>query len=136
VNAIVNKVLRERPEDPIEAIALQLQQVAPSTFPTFEKLSARRVYLNDNMVAQSIKLNVYLAYQGQVRLANTVTFAYDEEEKGHFLFNNAETKSGLSNACSMIGKEFTSVIKANMGNEGLTVENLMKVDAVMLNYFR
>ena len=87
VNSIVNQVLRERPEDPIEAIALHLQKVAPPTFPTFDKFSARRVFLNDNPMMPSIKIHVYLNYQGSVRLAHTHLFAYDEEERGHFVFS-------------------------------------------------
>lgn len=134
VNKIVNQVLKERPEDPIEKIAQMLQAVAPPTYPAFEKLSARRVYLADKPDNQTIKLNVYLTYQGVSRLANTVVFAYDEEEKSHFLFN--ADKQGLSQACETITKTFTGVLKSNMGTDPLTVENLMKVDAILTSYFR
>lgn len=88
-----------------------LKAVAPQTFPTFEKLTARRVFLNDNPLNASIRINVYLNYQGMSRLANTVTFGYDEEEKNHFVFNDAANKSGLQNACTMIQKTFTTLLQ-------------------------
>lgn len=134
VNSIVNQVLKDRPEDPVEKIAEMLQAVAPPTYPAFEKLSARRIYLNDNPNNQSIKLNVYLTYQGQCRLANTVVFAYDEDEKSHFLFG--ADKSSLQDACNMITKQFTSLLKSNMANDPLTVEGLMKLDHILTTFFR
>jgi hypothetical protein len=136
VNNIVNQTLKSKPEDPIEYIAQMLQKVAPPTFPAFEKLSARRVHLNDNPNIQSIKLNVYLTYQGQSRLANTVVFAYDEDEKNHFLFSQPETKSGLQASCNMITKTFTAVLRDNLGNEPLTSDALMKMDTILLGFFR
>ena len=62
VNAVVNRVLKERPSDPIQAIASELQKLSPPTYPQFEKLSARRVFLQDNPSMQSLKIHVYLTH--------------------------------------------------------------------------
>lgn len=91
---------------------MMLQAVAPPTYPTFGKFSARKVYLNDNPLQQSLKVHVYLNYQGVTRLAHTHTFAYDEEERNHFLFNSPDTKQGLTFACQMITTEFTKLLSA------------------------
>ena len=128
VNGIVNKVLKERPEDPIETIAQMLQQVAPPSYPSFEKFSARRVYLTENTSICSLKILVYLSYQGQTRMAHTHYFSYDEEERGHFIFDNQEARTGLQKSAQIITNDFTKCLRAQLGSEGLDVENLMRMD--------
>ena len=50
VNRIVNRVLKERPADPLLTIAQSLmnQSTGTKSYPTFDKLQARRVFINDN----------------------------------------------------------------------------------------
>lgn len=52
------------------------------------------------------------------------------------MFNQPETKTGLQYSCTLITKEFTALLQNNLGNEALNIENLMKVDAILLNFFR
>lgn len=99
-------------------------------------MSARRVYLTENTSVQSLKIHVYLSYQGQTRMAHTHIFSYDEEERGHFIFNNAEQKTGLQQSAQLITNDFTKCLRAQMGTDGLDVENLMKMDQTLVKYFR
>lgn len=45
INQIVNRVVKERPEDPLSQIASMLLAKSTRSFPTFDKIVARRVYL-------------------------------------------------------------------------------------------
>eukprot|EP00351_Strombidinopsis_sp_SopsisLIS2011_P001520 CAMPEP_0116877872 /NCGR_PEP_ID=MMETSP0463-20121206/9616_1 /TAXON_ID=181622 /ORGANISM="Strombidinopsis sp, Strain SopsisLIS2011" /LENGTH=81 /DNA_ID=CAMNT_0004525515 /DNA_START=114 /DNA_END=359 /DNA_ORIENTATION=+ len=52
----------------------------------------------------SIKVEVYLNYQGKVQLAHTYVHAYNQEEADSedFLYDNKEEKTGFQQACKQI----------------------------------
>ena len=54
VKKAVNHILREKPTDPISAIAGQLIKSATHSYPVFSKFEARRIFLNDNLHHESI----------------------------------------------------------------------------------
>ena len=62
VNRIVNRIIKERPSDPLSAIAAALLQQSRKSFPTFDKLTARRVFIGDNSQLETVKIGVYLNY--------------------------------------------------------------------------
>lgn len=45
VNASINKILRQRPADPLSAIASHLITEAQNSVPVFDKIRAKRVFL-------------------------------------------------------------------------------------------
>lgn len=61
-------------------LAMELLNSAGTSFPIFDCFKARRVFLADQMTCQSIRVDVYLAYQGRVGLRYKHTFAYDPEQ--------------------------------------------------------
>ena len=48
INSIINKVIKDRPSDPLSAIATLLLTKSRGSFPTFDRLTARRVFIGDN----------------------------------------------------------------------------------------
>lgn len=62
MNRAVNTVLREKPDDPLSAIAALLLNETTASMPVFEKFVARRVFLYENPTYQTIKVNVFLNY--------------------------------------------------------------------------
>ena len=62
VNQVVNKVIKERPADPVQTIAQMLLLQAKKSYPTFDKLVARRVFIQDNPALQTVKIGVYLTF--------------------------------------------------------------------------
>ena len=138
VNRIVNRVLKERPADPLLTIAQSLmnQSTGTKSYPTFEKLQARRVFLNDNTAAQSVRINVFLTYKGRTSLRYKHIVGYDNEEHDLLLFDNHEQKSGLNQGCGMISNEITETLRLNIQNEPLNLASLEKIDAILLSFYK
>lgn len=62
VNKIVNRICKERPADPLSSIAMYLLQQSRKSYPTFDKLTARRIFIADNISCETIRINVWLNY--------------------------------------------------------------------------
>ena len=62
VNKIVNRVIKERPVDPLSKIAMYLLQQSNKSYPTFDKLRARRIFIGDNPQCETVSISVYLNY--------------------------------------------------------------------------
>jgi len=58
----LNKVMRERPPDPFANFARVLLDNAEKSFPVLDKIKATQIYLNDSLVQQTIKLEVFMEY--------------------------------------------------------------------------
>ena len=132
VNRIVNRVIKERPTDPLLTIAQSLMNQSTKSFPTFERIHARRVYLSDNPATQSVKIGVYLTYKGRTCLRYKHTVSYDMEEQDLILFDDQEQKTGMNKGCGMISNEMTETLRLNVANEPLNLQSLEKIDAILL----
>ena len=58
----LNKTLRDKPADPLAAIAGLLFKSAQKSYPVFDRFEAKRVFLHDNMSHQSLSIKVFLQY--------------------------------------------------------------------------
>ena len=132
MNRIVNRVLKERPSDPLSAIASSLLRQSHKSYPTFDRLTARRVFIGDNPSCETVKICVYLIYQGRSALRYKHTFAFDTEEQGRFLYDDQANKAGLSQGILMISNELTDTLRLNLGPDALNLDNFSKVDASLL----
>ena len=112
------------------------QSSGTKSFPTFDKLQARRVYLNDNPATQSVAISVYLTYKGRSKLRYRHTVSYDAEEQDLVLYDNPEQKTGLKQGCGMISNEITETLRLNVQNEPLNLHALEKIDAILLSFYR
>ena len=54
VKKALNKVLRERPAEPLSAIAGQLLTSATKSYPVFEKFEASRIFLQESLQYQTL----------------------------------------------------------------------------------
>jgi len=62
VNRVVNTVMKERSACPLSAIASYLLQSSRKSYPTFEKMTARRIFIADNPQLETVNISVYLNY--------------------------------------------------------------------------
>ena len=96
VNSSVNKILRQRPADPLSSIATHLINEASNSVPVFDRIQAKKVCLQETPTVQSLKVQVWLNYQGrtEMRYEHILTYDQDEHEK-NFLYDNKADKTGL-----------------------------------------
>lgn len=85
---MVNRIIKERPNDPLSAIAQALLQQSRKSYPTFDKLTARRIFIQDNPQTETLQISVYLTYQGRSALRYKHTFAFDTEEQDRMMFDD------------------------------------------------
>jgi len=88
VNTIVNRVIKERPADPLSKIATYLLLQSRKSYPTFDKLTARKIYIGDNPQSETVRINVFLNYQGRSALRYRYNFSFDPEEQERILFDD------------------------------------------------
>ena len=108
---------------------------ARKSYPTFEKLVARRIFIQDNPAIQTVKIGVYLTYQGRTSLRYQHLFSFDSEEHELILYDNQPEKSGLTNAISMINTGISETLRLNIANDPLDVNTFEKVDAVLMQFY-
>lgn len=87
VNQAVNKVLKEMPADPISVIAGELLRQQTNNVPLIQKLHAKRVFLLENPLYQTVKVSVYMSFQGRTELRYSHILAFDPEEQDKFLYD-------------------------------------------------
>lgn len=78
VKKAVNKVLREKPADPLSTIAGILVESANKSYPVFDRFVATKAYLMDNTSLQTVQIDVHLTFQGRSEVKHTHVFTYDE----------------------------------------------------------
>ena len=135
VNRIVNKVIKERPDDPLSVIAQMLLSQSRKSYPIFDRLTARRIFVADNPQCETLRISVFLNYQGRSALRFKHNFSFDTEEQDRFLFDNPATKSGLSQGAHMIGNEITETLRLNLGSDPLNIDAFRRIDASLLNFY-
>ena len=135
MNRIVNRICKERPDDPLSEIASQLLLQSRKSYPTFEKLTARRIFIGDNPECETVKISVFLNYQGRSSLRYKHNYSCDAEEIDRFLFDDPAKKAGLTQGVQMITNEITETLKLNLGSDGLTVESFSRIDASLLKFY-
>ena len=135
VNRVVNTVIKERPACPLSAIASYLLQSSGKSYPTFDKMTARRIFIGDNLQLETVKISVHLNYQGRSAMRYRHTFAYDPEEHDRMLFDDQAGKTGLTQACSMIGEAITETLRQNLGDMPLDLDAFRKLDGVLLKFY-
>ena len=65
VNQALNRVLREKPADPLSSIASVLLSQATNSLPVFDRIYARKTNLYESAANQTLKLQVFLNFQGR-----------------------------------------------------------------------
>lgn len=65
VNETVNRILKEKPADPLSEIASLLMNASQKSYPTFAGFKARNIFLQDNVTLQSVRISVFLSYKGR-----------------------------------------------------------------------
>jgi len=110
-------------------IASALLDKATNSFPIIDKLVAKRVFLLDNPLYQTLKISVYLHFQGRSALRYTHILAYDPEEQDKFLYDSKE-KSGLDFACHLVNTEVNSLLDRK------PLETLEDVEDLLAMFYR
>jgi len=122
VNRIVNRVIKERPGDPLSEIAKYLLQQSRKTYPIFDKLKARRVFIGgDNPSSETLRISVYLYFHGRSGLRYQYYFSYDPEEQNLILYDDQDNKTGLTQGADMISRTITDTIRLNLGARALDI---------------
>lgn len=80
MNKALNEVLRERPADPLSVIAGKLLDQSTNSLPVFDKIFARRINLYEGLGNQTLKLSVFMNFQGRSEMRYQHILAYDPEE--------------------------------------------------------
>ena len=136
MNRIVNRVIKERPEDPLSTIAKYLLKEARKCYPTFDKLKARRVFIGgESSSTETLRIDVYLTYHGRSGLRYQYYFSFDPEEQNRILYDDQASKTGFSQAIDMINNAVTETIRANLGFSGLDLNAFRKLDGVLLKFY-
>ncbi len=130
VNQSINRILKSRPIDPLSAIASQLISEAKSSQPVFDRIVAKKVCLQETLNVHSLKLQVFLNYQGrtEMRYEHILTYDQDEHEKS-FIYDNKADRTGLEQACNLINNEVNRVL------HGIVLDDISKIDSALLGYF-
>jgi hypothetical protein len=81
---------------------------------------ARRIFIQDNPSLQTVKIGVFLNFQGRTALRYQHYFSFDTEEHDLILYDNQGEKIGLTNAVSMINS-ISETLKLNIANDALDV---------------
>ena len=131
----MNRVIKERPADPLSAIAQLLLSQSRKSYPTFDKLTARRIFIGDNSACETLKISVFLTYQGRSALRYKHTFAFDSEEQERLLFDDPAAKAGLNQGVNMICNEITETLRLNLGNDALNLDAFRRIDASLLQFY-
>ena len=135
VNKIVNKVIKERPADPLSKIAMYLLQQSRKSYPTFDKLKARRIFVGDNLQCETIRISVHLNYQGRSAVRYRYNFSFDPEELERILFDDQATKTGLKQGINMIGEAITETLRMNLGSMALDIDAFRRLDGILLQFY-
>lgn len=102
VNSVVNRVLKERPSDPLGAIAKSLLLQSSRSFPTFDRLNARKASVGNQLGKQTLKIDVFLTFKGRPGMRYQHVFAFDTEEADKMLL---DADGSMRTALGVINKE-------------------------------
>lgn len=105
------------------------------SYPTFDRLQARRIFAADNPQIETLRISVFLTYQGRSALRHQFNFGFDPEELDYFLFDDPVNKAGLANGVSVIGNELTETLRMNLGMDPLNLAAFGKIDATLLQFY-
>ena len=103
-----------------------LLRAAGTSFPTFDKFHARRVFLQDGS-SQTINIDVHCGYQGRVGLRYKHVFSYDTDDN-QMQFDNQEDKTGLKAVVDLINKDINGWLKPKLEMKPLDKEFLAYAD--------
>lgn len=106
MNIGLNEVLATLPQDPFSQMAATLIDSVQRP-PIFERFEASETLLNEAL--QTIKVDVFLQYQGHVKKSFSYLVPLNQEEYDDpdYMFDDGETKSGFKNACAFINSQMT-----------------------------
>jgi enolase len=95
-----------------------------------EKIRAKKVVLLETPTVQSLKLQVWLNYQGrtEMRYEHILTYDQDEHEK-QFIYDNKTERTGLDTAIKIINNDLSKVVN------GTVVDGLTALDQKLSDYF-
>ena len=105
VKRALNRILKEQPDNAIQALAAKLVASCQKSYPVFVRFEARPGILQDGFTFQTLVLDVVLTYQGRTRLVYTHHFTYDEAAHSQFWWDSQDEKSGLTAACDYINSQ-------------------------------
>ena len=81
-----------------------------------------------DMQHETLKVDVYLAYQGNERCFYSYTYTYNEAEKDSLTWDNPEEMSGMKNACKLINEQLSPKL------EGRDLFLFKKLELLILNF--
>ena len=127
VKSSLNRVLREKPADPLANLAAMLIASAKKSYPVFKRFEARRVFLCDSVQYQSISIDVHLSFQGRTEVKHSHIFTYDESNHGpnYFYWDKPEECSGLSKTCALINDDLNSQLRDIVLNNSIQADNIL-----------
>jgi len=126
VNQSINRILKQRPIDPLSAIASSLISEAKNSLPVFDRIVAKKICLQESANVHTLKLQVFLNYQGRTEMRYEHVFTYDQDEhEKTFIYDNKAERQGLENACNIIDNEVNRVLT------GIVLDEISKVDSAL-----
>lgn len=99
------------PSDPLSALAGQLFEKANKSYPVFDNIKARKIFLND-LSTVTLELKVFLTYQGRTELRHTHFMTFDETQLVDFIWDKPEEKTGLQKVCNLVNEDVNLKMKA------------------------
>ena len=106
-------------------MAVELLEMNPGN-PSFVKVVASPWYLYD-LTVETLKIDVYLSYQGKERCFYTYIYTYNDSEKPLMTWDDEEEQTGMTAACEMINTLSDLVAEKD-------IFNYKKLDLFLKNY--
>ena len=129
INAIVkkslNRVLRDKPADPLATIAGLLIESATKSYPVFDRFVAKGAYLMDSPSYETVQIDVYLTFQGRSEIKHSHYFTYDEAQSEQFPWDKPEEKSGLSSAIKFINEDINAKLGGVIMHTSVLADNML-----------
>jgi hypothetical protein len=116
-------VLKQKPDDPISALASQLIESANKSYPVFECFAARKVYLANSLTNSTLQISVHLNYQGRSGVRHIHTFAFDESQIDNFPWDNPDDRTGLNKAINLINDDLSEKLRGCVMHSSIQADN-------------
>lgn len=125
VNAGINNVLRERPQDALSSLAVFLTECA-NKIPILDHLEAAPTIFTSKF-KPTLAVKVFLNYEGRVKCRHEHVFTYNPGEQDNLQLDGEE--GSMKSAIDLINGEVNDLLK------GSDLTALKKVDNVLLKWY-
>ena len=93
------------------------------------------MFIADNPQCETLKISVFLNYQGRSSIRHKHAFAFDAEEQDRLLFDDPADESGLNQGINMICNEITETLRLNLGSDALNLDAFSRIDPSLLQFY-